>query len=277
MIPDHLDKALEALQAPAVPLHRILSMPGKVTREHRAWIVNETPKVFLQLRGAITIRFPGGKQHLSAGEVAVFGPEIPHREHDLQDPRNTTLVVNFRFGCMQVIVTGQSAQARRTGTADRCHLNPAFRPAALEIMRLLTNPACPLPDATATLLLRGFLELLREAYRSRDRQEPTYPRLVGDALKTIQENVSDASLTVHRLAAELGCSAEHLSRLFSQSMSQTVKHYLIQERLRLAEHLLRARPDLTVSEVAYMSGFASPAYFCTVFRKHNGTSPGTFR
>ena len=52
--------------------------------------------------------------------------------------------------------------------------------------------------------------------------------------------------------------------------------YVLQARLRQAQHLLLTTPD-TVAGVAARSGFASSYYFCRVFRRQFQTTPTAFR
>ena len=52
--------------------------------------------------------------------------------------------------------------------------------------------------------------------------------------------------------------------------------YLTQRRVQAAQTLIRTG-DLPLAEIARQTGFASPGYFSTVFRRCVGMTPGDYR
>lgn len=55
-----------------------------------------------------------------------------------------------------------------------------------------------------------------------------------------------------------------------------VSDYINNIRLEQAKSMLQ-NPGLTISEIAYKTGFSSPNYFSTVFKNKFGVSPNVFR
>ena len=53
--------------------------------------------------------------------------------------------------------------------------------------------------------------------------------------------------------------------------------FVLRKRLQRATKLLTKTADLSVKEVAIMSGFEDPNYFAKVFRRFFGASPTEFR
>ena len=53
--------------------------------------------------------------------------------------------------------------------------------------------------------------------------------------------------------------------------------FVLRRRLQRATKLLTKAADLSVKEVAVMSGFEDPNYFAKVFRRYFGASPTEFR
>jgi AraC-like DNA-binding protein len=78
------------------------------------------------------------------------------------------------------------------------------------------------------------------------------------------------------LAAEVGLSPFHLTRLFRQELGLTPHQYLLRTRLRRAAALL-ADTATPVTEVAYAVGFGDLSNFQRTFRRHMGETPGAFR
>jgi AraC-like DNA-binding protein len=77
-------------------------------------------------------------------------------------------------------------------------------------------------------------------------------------------------------AQRLGTSLRALNVLFRQSFGVSVKHWLLEQRLQHARHLLAAT-SMKVTDVALESGFSSHAYFSTCFRRRYKDCPRTLR
>ena len=65
------------------------------------------------------------------------------------------------------------------------------------------------------------------------------------------------------------------SRAFKSAFGITFKEYLLRFRIKEACRLLE-KPDIPVTEVAYLSGFNDPSYFSKVFKRYVGLSPSAF-
>ena len=81
--------------------------------------------------------------------------------------------------------------------------------------------------------------------------------------------------TLEMLAAEVGCGAFHLSRMFSQQVGQTVPQYLRQLRLERAAQLLR-EGRCNVTEAAMAVGYSSLSHFSKAFWEAYGCCPGLY-
>ena len=73
-----------------------------------------------------------------------------------------------------------------------------------------------------------------------------------------------------------GTTAVTLSKHFARHLHTTPAGYILRRLIEYAKELLRAG-DLNVEEVARAGGFHSCSYFCDVFRRKTGTSPGSLR
>ncbi len=87
---------------------------------------------------------------------------------------------------------------------------------------------------------------------------------------------SDEPASIERLAARLGISGRHVRRIFDRHFGVTPVQYLQTRRLLNAKQLL-TDTDLTMTRVAFVSGFASVRRFNACFLQHYGLSPSRLR
>jgi AraC-like DNA-binding protein len=92
----------------------------------------------------------------------------------------------------------------------------------------------------------------------------------------IRRNISHPNLSVHAIAARHRVSARYLQMLFEESGS-TFTRCVLEQRLAAAHKALVARPDATISSIAYDAGFNDIANFNRVFRQHFGCTPSDVR
>ncbi|MHA7966063.1 helix-turn-helix domain-containing protein [Paenibacillus sp. CAU 1782] len=94
-------------------------------------------------------------------------------------------------------------------------------------------------------------------------------------LRYIDENYHEP-LTVETLSSIAGLSRFHFSRLFKEMTGRTLSAYILSFRLNRADYLLR-HTELTVSEIAALTGFSDIYYFSRAFKKHKKAAPSSLR
>lgn len=89
-------------------------------------------------------------------------------------------------------------------------------------------------------------------------------------------NLGNENFGVNDLAESSGISIYKLGRKLHSINGKTVTQLIREIRLRKALEILH-NEELTIAEVAYKSGFGSPAYFNKCFHDFFGYSPGEGR
>ena len=74
------------------------------------------------------------------------------------------------------------------------------------------------------------------------------------------------------LAQQVGLGTRTLQKGFKAVFGLTPFAYLTQQRMQLAEQLLR-QPNCTVAEVSNIDGYANPARYAAAFKRHFGITP----
>ena len=105
------------------------------------------------------------------------------------------------------------------------------------------------------------------------RRTSVYP--VEQSKAFIDRNIY-RNISVTDVAAFVGLSAEHLSRLFRKTQGITIHHYIQREKINAACNILRYT-DRSIAEVAAETGFASHSNFGQVFRTWKGMTPREYR
>lgn len=91
----------------------------------------------------------------------------------------------------------------------------------------------------------------------------------------ISEHLNE-KITVEGLAKISNMSSTHFSRVFRQHTGFSPYDYVLSSRLNKAKEYLM-KTDMSVTQIAYETGFNSEANFIYCFTNNEGTSPGKFR
>ncbi|MCY7351526.1 MAG: AraC family transcriptional regulator [Cytophagaceae bacterium] len=91
----------------------------------------------------------------------------------------------------------------------------------------------------------------------------------------IKEHLAE-NLTIEKLS-DLACmSKPHFFRSFKREFGVSPIEYIIRERLRLAKKYL-SEPTINVTEACFRVGFNNVNYFCTLFKKYEGSTPNYYK
>jgi signal transduction histidine kinase/DNA-binding response OmpR family regulator len=137
-------------------------------------------------------------------------------------------------------------------------------------------------NATIKNLLKNRA-ILREHYTS---ELPTETRtnssnkidrkFINGFTAIVESNLSNEDFSVDDICREIGISRVQLYRKAKALIGYNVNDYILAVRLQKAKYLL-TNEDLSISEVAFKVGFASQAYFSTVFKTKFDLTPSEFK
>ncbi len=100
-------------------------------------------------------------------------------------------------------------------------------------------------------------------------QENIYIQRINTVVGYVRENLNN-NLSLETLARVAGFSPFHFHRIFKSITEETINEMVVRLRLERAASLLRATPQLSVTEAAFECGFRSVAVFSRVFKKRYG-------
>jgi len=87
---------------------------------------------------------------------------------------------------------------------------------------------------------------------------------------------SQGNVSLEEIAAACNLSRSYFIRAFRETTHRTPHQWLQEQRIERARNLLHTT-DLSLSEIAYASGFVDQSHFTRVFTQQVGTPPGTWR
>ena len=96
--------------------------------------------------------------------------------------------------------------------------------------------------------------------------------LMSKIMKVINENLSNPDLNVEMLAANVGLSRVPVHRKLKELTNLSARDFIKNIRLQQAAALLKEK-KLTVSEVAYATGYTNLSHFSSSFKEVHGMSP----
>ena len=105
------------------------------------------------------------------------------------------------------------------------------------------------------------------------------PSVNGAPIDRVIESIrADCSLPYSQtnLSKSLGLTPAYFCRLFHEKTGQHFSTFLTRTRMEKAQYLLSDGQNLSLAEVSAACGYPNKSYFCQVFKKYTGMTPGEF-
>ncbi len=185
-----------------------------------------------------------------------------HQHRDVEQPRLDGGVGAGGGG----VADGFQQQAGQTGGVHPIHVDDMSRTFAARIEQL---PSAA--DANSLVLeMADEYCLLVQQQGMKEMSEP-----VRFGVLYVRQHLAEP-LNLHTVAGAAGMNASYYSALFKKETGQTLTEFILQERMRLAVHLLLST-RLQVQTVAQYCGFLDVNYFSRLFRQTTGLTPTEYR
>lgn len=230
------------------------------------------PEWFFQEAGALHFELPEERLVLRAGEAALIPAGMPHGERWSGRFANVILMIQPDGFSLHL---GYLDGGIRCGPADR-FVAPADRLVAYSAeLAALAGEAGREADAIRRGLLLAFLGRVRAALERETPAPVVEPTLLRRCEALIETHHARQDFSVEWLAENLGCTPDHLSRMFRRRHGRRLIEAVHDRRIARAREMLRGA-TLGVAEVAWACGYARPSYFNRMFRIRTGTTPRAF-
>lgn len=125
------------------------------------------------------------------------------------------------------------------------------------------------------LLLR-YMEKSSHEQKRVNPVKTTLSEKVDLCCKYIQDHLYE-DISLHKMALMLSVSQEHLTRTFQQVKGMSYYQYVIMKRVLKSQQLLYDYPTMSLTDIAYSTGFSSSSQFSRLFKSNVGITPSRYR
>ncbi|QTD54442.1 helix-turn-helix domain-containing protein [Parasphingorhabdus cellanae] len=156
------------------------------------------------------------------------------------------------------------------------HSDPVLITLARNVTAILADPGPFVDlqmDGYAHAILGRFLHIHAGALPNiaPGHSHPPISRAIDYAMENLQ-----TSLTINVLAEKAGLSPWHFSRVFKALVGDTPHRWVMKQRFNKAFNLLRFS-KLSLGEITFECGFASPSHLSNTVKKISGKTPRQIR
>lgn len=124
------------------------------------------------------------------------------------------------------------------------------------------------------LFASEFIKTLRENQQVLEENSPSASE---EIVRYLDQNASNCEMCLDLLAEVFSLSADYISQLVKTQTGLPFKEYLIRQRMQIAQQMLLEKPDMTINDIAYLSGYRTSSNFIKRFRETTGMTPVQFR
>lgn len=241
------------------------------------------PNVPLHWHEEVEIMFPktdgvlildGKKIDFHEDDILFVNSRQLHSTYHINAGWSYHIVVHPELFCTRNILNDKNRKFRFPEKLDSDDVS--YRQILEDIIQIPT----PISDANKLFIMSKLFELLfyltdnGYSFIENEPELTTQTGYIKSALEYIHQNLSH-KIPVQSIADEVGISKEYLMRLFKLYTGDTVNSYIQAHRLEAAKNDLAAGYSLT--DIIYKYSYSDVAYFCRLFKKQYGISPGKFK
>ena len=244
---------------------------------------HESSELVFVTRGHGRHILPGNDREISAGDVFLIHGKTRHAYADLHDLALYNIMFDLKeFNHPLFALQGKSLLPSLfllKVPEGGIHLSGEMFQTVLGLIRRIEEEQHSGSEDSSAMIAALFMQLVLHLGRYAKsvgitQKNPQFSR-VDELVDEITEN-SARKWTRAEMAKYAGMSLSTLTRHFRERTGVAPLEYLIRVRLKKASILLQ-NPELGIAEIADMTGFSDSNYFCRLFRKNFGVSPGKYR
>ena len=222
-------------------------------------------KMYYVRSGNGVFHIAGKTYPLSEGDVFFTFPAVPFRIEFTG--QMSYIYISFLGSRGNMILEKLKISSRNPIFRD-CHSLGDLWESGLSVNRDIAD------WVSESILLYTFSYLGNRLLTQDVAQDPTN-RIALTVQKYIDDNFSDATLSLETLSRQFSYNKKYLSSIFKSQMKVGIVEYLNTVRIQNACTLIE-QGFSSVNDIAMQCGFSDPQYFSKVFRAKMGGSPSAY-
>ena len=213
--------------------------------------------------GVLRVTCNNEEKEMHEGDIAIFFSNDIHSYKETESGKGIMVIFNPKISELMDKTLHKTAYRNFVFNSD-------VIPIAQEMYRQARQEA-------NAITIYGYLHVVVGMILEEDstNPKPVDPDTLGKAIEFISRNYTQ-KITLSSVAAAVGVTQSHLSRLFSAKIEGGFKRYLQIIRVQKAKNLL-ASTDLSVYEILEQSGFGDQRTFNRVFKTITQFTPLAYR
>ena len=219
--------------------------------------------------GAESIKIDDTFYTLKKGDAAIIFPNTVHEYLECAEGKNTETEI------LAVIFDNKLISGIIPDISSKYTENPIVKSDFVSEDARLAFSKIPNAENDASLLgwtyivLSELLKVVPVSHLNRDFDLP--PKIIEYINKSFKE-----PLTITHIAGVFGYSPSYIAHIFCDQLKIPFRTYLGAVRSEYAANLIRTS-QMTLTEIAYDSGYQSLNTFCRCFKKHFGLTPSQYK
>lgn len=128
----------------------------------------------------------------------------------------------------------------------------------------------------SSVMYEILMDILMYASKSSDASTEQQYLKLSAVFDYVESNYSRV-ITLEELSMNLNITPQHLCVLFKQITGMRPFEYINSVRISKSKDIILNNSKLEINEIAAMVGYDNTSYFCSIFKKLEGISPGKFK
>lgn len=214
----------------------------------------------------------GQRYRVKAQQGMLLYPEIPHEYYAVKEPWEVDWIDFSGYQIEHLLKMIGLYKSEVLMIANSEMLLSKMRKAVgiLKSDSLLKGPDCSI------IIYEILMDLLKFASRSSDESIQEQHQRLRPVFEYITQHYPRV-ITLEDLAGIIHVTPEHFCLLFKKTMKMRPFEYLNNVRINKSKDMIVKDSSMRIGEIAAAVGYDNTSYFCSMFKKMEGMSPGKFR
>ena len=240
---------------------------GEITIQHYPAHFHRTAEIIFVIEGTATAICDGKSYQLKPGCILFIAPELVHKFINSSDPYYSMIIQvdpNLLLGDISLLEKVPKSPIWE---------DPEHKNIAWELMHAAIKRRYELDQDVLMLLSSAVVRALLKVFpmQERDKSGKSVMRILDYCQEHFREPI-----TVSQMAKDLYLSQSQISHTLSKILGTTFPKYLNTLRVNEAIRLLNST-DLSISDIAGLSGYSTTRNFYGAFVKYTGIAPSAYR